>query len=79
MATIVDGKAIVNAAYHGTVVAGITIGVAKLLGMVIKKATLPKLDADVYDIGMLTLDISAALLIQDLLIKQGLIPADIMK
>jgi energy-converting hydrogenase Eha subunit G len=73
----IDGKAIVNTAYHAAIVAGLTIGIAKLTKMAFK-AKLPSLDADVYDVGMLTLDIAGALALRDLLIKHGL-PVDIMK
>jgi energy-converting hydrogenase Eha subunit G len=75
----VDGKAIINTAYHGAVVTGLSIGAAKLTKMIFKGATLPKLDADAYDAGMLVLDISVALAIKDVLVRQGIIPADIMK
>jgi energy-converting hydrogenase Eha subunit G len=75
----IDGKQIVNAVYHGAVVTGLTICTAKLIHMIFKKASLPKLDADIYDAGMLVLDISAALAIRDILTKQGILPPDIMK
>lgn len=75
----IDSKPIVNAAYHGAVVAGLTIGCAKLTRMVFKKAVPPKLDADFYDAGMLMLDVTAAMFIRDFLVKQGIIPPDILK
>lgn len=74
----VDGKVIVNAVYHGAVVAALTVGTAKLTKVIFKGATLPKLDADMYDLGMMVLDTSIALALRDLLIKEGLIPADIL-
>jgi energy-converting hydrogenase Eha subunit G len=75
----IDGKQIVNAVYHGAVVAGLTIASAKLIHMVFKRAAVAKLDADMYDAGMLVLDTSIALAIRDVLIRQGIIPPDIMK
>jgi energy-converting hydrogenase Eha subunit G len=75
----IDGKQIVNAIYHGAVVGGLAIASAKLIHMVVKRAALPKLDADKYDIMMLVLDTSIALAIRDVLIRQGIIPPDIMK
>jgi energy-converting hydrogenase Eha subunit G len=75
----IDGKALVNTAYHGAVVTGLTIGCAKLVHMIFKKAAVPKLDADMYDAGMLVLDVSFALAIRDVLVRQGILPPDIMK
>ena len=38
-----------------------------------------KVDFNMGDIGMLTVDIMLAMATRDMLIKQGIIPADIMK
>jgi energy-converting hydrogenase Eha subunit G len=75
----IDDNSLVNKAYHGAVVTGLTVSCAKLVHMIIKDAAVPKLDVDMYDTGMLILDVSIALAIKDALIKQGIIPADIMK
>jgi energy-converting hydrogenase Eha subunit G len=69
----IDGKAIINTVYHGAVVTGLSICIAKLTKMIFKGATLPKLDADVYDAGMLVLDISVALAIKDVLVRENIL------
>ena len=73
-----DGKMLANIAYHAAVVTGLAIGYAKL-GKMIVKGPPPKLDFSTYDTGMMILDIGLALATKDMLIKQGLIPADILK
>ena len=40
---------------------------------------MPKLDFTPRDIGMVVLDLSTAMATKDFLIKQGIIPANIMK
>ena len=71
-----DGKQLVNAAYHSAVVSGLSIGYAALSKKILKRAT-PKLDFD--DIGMVILDVGLATFTKDMLVKQGLIPDDILK
>ena len=39
----------------------------------------PKVDLNMGDIGMLSIDILLAMATHDMLIKQGIIPADVMK
>ena len=73
-----DGKMLVNDLYHAAVVGGLTIGYAKI-GQMVFKGALPKLDSTPRDVGMVVLDLSAAMASKDFLIKQGIIPADIMK
>lgn len=73
-----DGKEAVNAIYHGVVVAGLAVSFARL-GKAVFGGTYPKLDLTLRDVGMITFDITAALATRDLLIKQGLIPANILK
>ena len=43
------------------------------------KGPLPRLDLTPRDAGMVVLDLSAAMATKDMLIKQGLIPSDIVK
>ena len=75
MATI-DGKQIVNMLYHaGTV---LTIGYAEIARKLLRRPP-PKVDFDMGDVGMLSLDILLAMATRGMLIKQGIIPADIMK
>ena len=72
-----DGKQLVNAAYHAAVVGGLSIGYATLSKKILKRAT-PKLDFDPYDLGMVILDVGLKTF-KDMLVKQGLIPDDILK
>ena len=73
-----DGKEVINAIYHGAVVAGIAVGYARL-GKAALSGAYPKLDFTPRDVGMVIVDVTAALATKDLLIKQGIIPADILK
>lgn len=73
-----DGKMLVNALYHSAVVSGLAVGYSRLGKMVIG-GTSPRLDFTPRDIGMVVVDVALAMATKDTLIKQGLIPADIMK
>ena len=73
-----EGKRLVNDLYHAAVVTGLAIGYAKLSQMVFK-GPMPRLDLTPRDAGMAILDLSAAMATKDLLIKQGVIPSDVMK
>lgn len=75
----IDGKGVVNTLYHGAVVTGLALGLAKLTKVLFKGATVPKLDLDGYDVGMMALDVSVALALRDVLVRQGIIPDSIMK
>ena len=73
-----DGKMIVNALYHSAVVSGLATGYARL-GKMAMGGSPTKLDFTPRDVGMVVLDVALAMGTKDLLIKQGIIPADIMK
>lgn len=73
-----DGKQLVNLAYHSAVVGGLAIGYATLGKKIMKTAT-PKLDLAPYDFGMVIVDVGLAMATEDMLVKQGIIPADILK
>ena len=73
-----SGKNISNNLYHAAVVSGLAIGYAKL-GQMVFKGPMPRLDLTPRDVGMVVLDLSAAMATKELLIKQGLIPSDIVK
>jgi hypothetical protein len=73
-----DGKMLVNALYHNAVVFGLATGYSRLTRMAIGGAS-PKLDFTPRDVGMVVVDAALAMATKDMLIKQGLIPADIMK
>ena len=68
----------VNALYHSAVLSGLAMGYARL-GQMIVKGPLPKLDFTPRDIGMVVTYVSVSLATRDFLVKQGLIPSDIMK
>ena len=78
MTTHIDGKQIVNMLYHAGVETLLTVGYAEL-GRKLLKRPPPKVDFNMADIGMLSIDILLAMATKDMLIKQGIIPADIMK
>ena len=73
-----DGKMLVNSLYHSAVVSGLAMGYAKL-GQMVFKGSLPKLDFTGKDIMMVVFDVGAGLATMDFLVKQGVIPADILK
>ena len=73
-----DKKEIVNMLYHAGVETVLTVGYAELGRKLLKKQP-PKVDFNMGDIGMLSIDILLAMITKDTLVKQGIIPADIMK
>ena len=77
MATI-DGKQIVNMLYHAGVETLLTIGYSEL-GRKLLRRPEPKVDFNMADVGMLSVDILLAMATRDMLIKQGIISADIIK
>ena len=78
MSSAIDGKTLVNALYHSAVVSGLAMGYARL-GKVAFGGPAPKLDFTPRDIGMAVADVALALATRDVLVKQGLIPSDIMQ
>ena len=75
---VTDGKMLVNALYHSAVVSGLTMGYSRLTKLAIGGAV-PKLDFNPRDIGMIVVDVALAMATKDMLIKQGILPADIVK
>ena len=69
---------LVNALYYSAVVSGFAIGYTRLGKMVIGGAP-PKLDFTARDVGMVVVDVALAMATKGMLVKQGIIPADIMK
>ena len=69
---------LVNALYYSAVVSDLAIGHTRLGKMVIGGAP-PKLDFMARDVGMVVVDLYLAMATKDMLIKQGVIPADIME
>ena len=77
MTTSIDGKQIVNTLYHAAVETALTIGYSELTKILFKVKP-PRVDFNMKDIGMLTVDIMLAVSTRDMLVKQGIIPANIM-
>jgi hypothetical protein len=75
---ITDGKMLVNALYHGAILSRLDIGYSKL-GRSFMGGDAPKLDFKPRDIGMVVVDVTLAMATKDMLVRQGIIPADIMK
>ena len=71
-------KALVNTLYHGAVVGGLALAYNQLGRMLVKSAP-TKLEPTARDAGMVVLDTALGLWTRDYLVKQGIIPADIMK
>lgn len=69
---------LVNTLYHSAVVSGLAMGYSRLGKMVIGGQP-PKLDFTPRDVGMVVVDVALAMATNDMLIKQGIIPVDIMK
>lgn len=78
MTTQKDGKQIANMLYHAGVETLLTVGYAEIGKKVLRRPA-PKVDFNINDIAMLSIDILLAMATKDMLIKQGIIPADIMK
>ena len=77
MATI-DGKQIVNVLYHAGVETVLTVGYAEIARKLLRRLP-PKVDFNMGDVEMLSREILLAMATRDMLIKQDIIPADIMK
>ena len=75
---LTDGKMLVNSLYHSAVVSSLAMGYARL-GKMVMGGPPPKLDFTGRDIGMVVVDVALAMATKDMLIKQGILPSDIMK
>ena len=73
-----DGKILGNAAYYSAVVSGLAMGYARLGKMAMGGAA-PKLEFISRNVGLVVLDVGLAKATKDMLVKQGIIPADILK
>ena len=74
----IDVKQIVNMLYHAGVETVLTVGYAEIGRKVLRRPP-PKVDFNMADIGMLSVYIVSAMATKDMLVKQGIIPPDIMK
>jgi hypothetical protein len=66
-----------NTAFHSAIIVGLATGYSKLIKLIFKTVS-PKLGLDMHDMLFMTLDVGAALITRDYLIKQKIIPANIM-
>lgn len=73
-----DEKSIANTVYHGATVAALTIGYARL-GKVVMGGPLPKLDLSPRDTGLVVMEVVLALATKNMLVKQGIIPDNILR
>ena len=73
-----DRKAIVNTLYHGAMVSGLAIGYSKL-GCMAMGGSASKLDFTPCNAGMVVVDVALGMATKHALIRQGLIPADMLK
>ena len=64
--------------YHAGVETLLTVRYSELGKKILRKPA-PKVDFNIGDIGMLSMDILLAMTTHDMLVKHGVIPADIMK
>ena len=71
----IDGKQIVYMLYLAGVETVFTVEYAAIARKLFRRPP-PKLDFDMGDAAMLSLDISSVMATRDMLIKQGIIPAD---
>ena len=64
--------------YHAGVETVLPVGYAEIARKLLRRPP-PKVDFNMGDVGMLSLDILLAMTTRDMLIKQGIMAADIMK
>jgi energy-converting hydrogenase Eha subunit G len=72
-----DGKEIINTLYHATVESLLIVGYVEISKKLFKKPPL-KLDLNINNIGMLTIDLFLAMITKDMLVKNKIIPENIM-
>ena len=73
----IDGKQIANMLYHAGVETLLTFGYSELCRKLLRRPA-PKVDFNMGDITMLSIDILLAMATRDILIKQNINPADII-
>ena len=73
-----DKKQIINTLYHATVETILAVGYSEI-GKKLLKRPAPKVDFNINDIAMLSINILLAMVTKDMLVKQGIIPDDIIK
>ena len=78
MSTGIDGKVIVNTLYHSGTVTLLTLGYSELFKNLFRIRA-AKADFNMTDFMVLTMDILLAMATRDLLVKEGILPVDILK
>ena len=73
-----DGKILVNLIYRRAVVTAFAIGYARLGKMAFGGAA-PRLDLTLRDAGMVVADVALSMATTDYLVKQGILPANLLK
>jgi hypothetical protein len=74
-----DTNAIINGAYHSAVLSGLVIANTMIAEKLLKTKPPNLGKLDVKDVGMLTLNVYAAIMTRDMLVKNGILPADITR
>ena len=74
-----SGKGIVNTIYHGAVVGGLCVGYNILAKRLLKTKPADLWRLDLEDSLKITATVAAALSTRDMLMQQGILPADILK
>ena len=72
-------KSLVNTVYHAVIISGFSIGYAMLSKKAFGMKPIDVGKTDMNDIGKLTFIISASIFTRDYLVKEGIIPDNIMK
>lgn len=78
MATTTRFHDVINTVYHAVVITGLSAVSSKLTKLIFKGSPTPKLDLDIEDLGLEIIHISSAMLIQNYLIKNNIIPENIV-
>ena len=73
-----ESKMLGNALYHSAVTGALAMSYARL-GQMALGGPAPKLAFTGRDAGLVVLDVAAAMVTKDWLIKQGVIPSDLLK
>ena len=73
-----DGKIIINKIYHGAVITAFAMGYARL-GKMAFGGSAPWLDLNLRDAGMVVVDVTLSMATKEFLVKQGILPANLLK
>ena len=73
-----DGKILINQLYHGAVITAFAMGYARL-GKMAFGGSAPRLDLTLRDAGMVVVDVTLSMATKEFLVKQGILPANLLK